>query len=142
MTKEEAISILDASRHSSEKVGTVEWNRALEKAVVFMQGVQDQEIGEADNLNHPKHADNVNHPKHYETGKFECIEVMEEIFGIRPTMSFCLLNAFKYLYRCMKKNNTVEDIEKGIWYLTRYLMLNKKITKPEEEEWPEGKMPF
>ena len=27
-------------------------------------------------------ADNVNHPAHYETGKFECIEVMLETQGV------------------------------------------------------------
>ena len=28
-------------------------------------------------------ADNVNHPAHYETGKFECIDVMVETQGSR-----------------------------------------------------------
>lgn len=27
-------------------------------------------------------ADNVNHPAHYETGKFECIDVMVETQGV------------------------------------------------------------
>ena len=29
-----------------------------------------------------KEHDNVNHPSHYETGKFECIDVMIETQGI------------------------------------------------------------
>lgn len=29
--------------------------------------------------------DNVNHPAHYETGKFECIEVMLETQGVEAT---------------------------------------------------------
>ena len=32
-----------------------------------------------------KEHDNVNHPSHYETGKFECIDVMIETQGIEAT---------------------------------------------------------
>ena len=28
-------------------------------------------------------SDNVNHPSHYETGKFECIDVMVETQGVQ-----------------------------------------------------------
>ena len=56
-------------------------------------------------------ADNVNHPSHYETGKFECIDVMVETQGIEATQAFCACNAFKYLYRHNKKNG-IEDIQK------------------------------
>ena len=34
--------------------------------------------------------DNVNHPAHYETGKFECIDVMIETQGVEATMNFCV----------------------------------------------------
>lgn len=67
--------------------------------------------------------DNVNHPAHYETGKFECIEVMTEVFGDEATQDFCLLNAFKYLYRCNHKNNKAEDIKKANWYINKYIEL-------------------
>ena len=40
--------------------------------------------------------DHVNHPCHYDTGKFECIEVMQETQGIEAVKSFCICNAFKY----------------------------------------------
>jgi hypothetical protein len=63
--------------------------------------------------------DPVNHPSHYETGKFECIEVMKEVFGIEAVQIFCQLNAFKYLYRCEHKANKEEDIKKANWYLTK-----------------------
>lgn len=68
----------------------------------------------------PKTADPVNHPSHYETGKFECIEVMKEIYGVEAVQNFCLLNAFKYLYRCENKNNKAEDIKKANWYLEKF----------------------
>lgn len=68
--------------------------------------------------------DVINHPKHYETGKFECIDVMTEAIGLEDTKGFCLCNAFKYKYRCCKKNKTpVEDVKKAIWYLNKFLEL-------------------
>ena len=70
-------------------------------------------------------ADNVYNPSHYATGKFECIDVMEEVFGIEAVKDFCICNAFKYLYRYKRKNGA-EDIEKAHWYLTRYLALEDK----------------
>lgn len=69
--------------------------------------------------------DNVNHPEHYETGKYECINVMEEALGIDAVKGFCLCNAFKYIYRCQRKNG-VEDIEKAQWYLDKYIELSKE----------------
>ena len=66
--------------------------------------------------------DNVNHPSHYETGKFECIEVMLEALGVEFVKHFCICNAFKYIYRHRKKNGD-EDIKKAIWYLNRYISL-------------------
>ena len=69
--------------------------------------------------------DMVNHPSHYETGKFECIEVMQEIFGTAAVCDFCKSNAFKYIYRMDRKNGT-EDVKKAIWYLNKYLELTEK----------------
>lgn len=71
--------------------------------------------------------DNVNHPPHYEAGNFECIDVMEEAIGIEQTKSFCLCNAFKYIFRCTKKHDTpIEDVKKANWYLTKYIELEEK----------------
>ena len=70
-------------------------------------------------------AENVNHPSHYETGKFECIEVMQEVFGTEAVQNFCVCNAFKYLYRHRRKNGK-EDIEKARWYINKYLELEEK----------------
>lgn len=66
--------------------------------------------------------DNVNHPSHYETGKYECIDVMIETQGIEAVKNFCICNAFKYLYRHENKNG-VEDVRKAKWYLDKYLEL-------------------
>jgi hypothetical protein len=64
----------------------------------------------------------VDHPSHYAGEKYECIEVMREVFGDEAVRHFCLLNAFKYLWRCGKKHESPdEDIKKDIWYLNKYL---------------------
>ena len=47
--------------------------------------------------------ENVNHPSHYNHGKLECIDIMEDVFGIDETKAFCKLNAFKYLVRAELK---------------------------------------
>lgn len=70
-----------------------------------------------------RHAgESVNHPSHYNQGKFECIDVMVETFGKEATQDFCLLNAFKYVWRTGEKNG-VEDVKKARWYLDKYLEL-------------------
>ena len=66
--------------------------------------------------------DPVNKPIHYAHGKYECIDVMCEIYGEDVVMDFCLCNAFKYLYRCMYKNG-VEDLKKAQWNLKKYTEL-------------------
>ena len=70
-------------------------------------------------------ADAVNHPGHYETGKFECIEVMQEALGIDAVKNFCICNAFKYLYRHKRKNG-LEDIKKAKWYIDKFLELSEE----------------
>lgn len=68
--------------------------------------------------------DNVNHPSHYETGSFECIDVMLETQGKETVKSFCLCNAFKYIYRHNNKNG-LEDIKKAKWYIDKYIELSE-----------------
>ena len=75
--------------------------------------------------------DLVNHPSHYETGKFECIDVMEEALGRDVVKGFCIGNAFKYLYRAKRKNG-LEDLKKARWYL------NKVISMEDEDATKEG----
>lgn len=66
--------------------------------------------------------DAVNHPDHYKSGNFECIDVMLETQGLEAVMDFCILNAFKYLYRHRNKNG-LEDIQKARWYLDKAIEL-------------------
>lgn len=70
----------------------------------------------------------VNHPNHYNQGQFECIAVMESIYGIEATMNFCLLCAFKYTWRTNDKDG-IQDIDKAIWYLKKYKELQERSQK-------------
>lgn len=61
--------------------------------------------------------DPVNHPSHYTSGcGFECIEMMEMVFGKEAVIDYCVVNAFKYIWRHKQKNGS-EDIAKAEWYL-------------------------
>lgn len=62
--------------------------------------------------------DNIN-PDHYKNQtSLECIESMELIFGYQKTFDFCLLNAWKYIWRWKNKNGK-EDLDKAKWYCER-----------------------
>lgn len=68
--------------------------------------------------------DLVNNPAHYHAGNYECIDVMLATQGKEAVMSFCLCNAFKYLYRHNGKG-ALFDIKKARWYLDKYIELNE-----------------
>ena len=74
-----------------------------------------------DVVNHPTQEE-INHPDRYAGGKFECIDVMLDVFGADAVKHFCILNAFKYIWRAEKKNG-VEDIKKAVWYLNKFIEL-------------------
>jgi hypothetical protein len=67
----------------------------------------------------PQESSAVNHPSHYNNGKYECLDVMIDVFGKEAVQTFCLLNAFKYVWRSKQKNG-MEDIQKANFYLTKY----------------------
>lgn len=70
--------------------------------------------------------DNVDSPKHYTDGKYECIEVMQDIWGVDMVKDFCLGNAFKYIWRSTKKNG-LEDLKKAKWYINKIIELSTDI---------------
>lgn len=69
--------------------------------------------------------DEINHPDHYADDQFECIDVMMATQGLDATQDFCILNAFKYLYRHRKKGG-IEDLKKADWYLQYAIGLEEK----------------
>lgn len=69
--------------------------------------------------------DEINHPAHYADDQFECIDVMLDTQGLDATQDFCILCAFKYLYRHRKKGG-IEDLKKAVWYLQYAIGLEDK----------------
>ena len=58
----------------------------------------------------------VHHPQHYggKDNPYEAIKVIEAW-----DLSFCLGNTVKYVARAGKKDDTVQELEKALWYLKR-----------------------
>lgn len=93
-------------------------NRQEELEDLFREGIA---------MDHRKtSSDKVNHPSHYCDGKIEVIEFIED-----KKLDFHLANAVKYICRAGKKEGALwsEDIEKAIWYLERYLIVNSAEDK-------------
>ena len=83
-----------------------------------------------------KKNDAVNHPAHYTQGGIECIEAMEVYFGKEAVEHYCLLNAWKYIWRYRDKGKPEEDLKKAAWYLNHYLGLNQTYPcfKPKSDK--------
>ena len=71
--------------------------------------------------------DNVNHPPHYKKGSIECIDAIEAALSFTEFKGYCKGQAFKYVWREDHKDANIEDIDKGIWYLTR--LRNKMVNR-------------
>lgn len=72
----------------------------------------------------------VNHSKHYTTGKIECIDYIED-----KEFGFHLGNAIKYITRAGIKSSAtkIEDLQKAVWYINRYIELIKKDYEYDED---------
>lgn len=70
----------------------------------------------------------IDHPSHYQSYNtafnIECIDAMRAAFGDEKVAIWCKLNAFKYNWRSSSKGGNI-DIGKAVWYLNKYLELNK-----------------
>lgn len=97
--------------------------KELEKIEEATRKIQDLSIPVTE------HYEEVNHPDHYNVYDVEVVDMMERIFGIEETMSWCKLNAFKYRMRAGEKpTSTLEkDIKKEKWCLNKYKELKSKI---------------
>ena len=70
----------------------------------------------------PEH-DPVKHPNHYCYGKFECVEVIQELTaGASGPEGFLLGNVIKYLWRYRRKNGA-EDLKKARRYIEMLIRL-------------------
>lgn len=89
------------------------------------QPVEDQPKAIKFELGKDREEQEINHPSHYADDQFECIEVMMDTQGLDATQDFCILNAFKYLYRHRKKGG-IKDLKKAKWYLEYAIDLEEK----------------
>ena len=74
----------------------------------------------------------INHPDRYAGGKYECIDVMQDVFGKEDVLSFCKLNAFKYIWR-EKQKNGVQDMKKAAWYINKYIEISEEPGESEKK---------
>jgi protein of unknwon function (DUF3310) len=79
--------------------------------------------------------DNIN-PEHYKTGKYECIDIIEEITkDLKGIDAVCTAKVLKYIWRWQRKNG-LEDLKKARWYLDKLINsveFEENVPKPKEE---------
>jgi hypothetical protein len=74
----------------------------------------------------PKSGDMVEHPPHYNAGKYEVIDVIDDVLssleraGASGFETYCIGNVLKYVMRYRHKNG-VEDLKKAVWYAKRVI---------------------
>lgn len=81
------------------------------------------------------HNDMVNHPSHYTSGRFEVIDYIIQEYG----WDFLPQNVIKYISRAglksdpnmTKDEKKLEDLQKALWYLDKYI---DELTKPHYYE--------
>lgn len=66
----------------------------------------------------------INHPQRYggEHNPYEAIKVIEAW-----DLGFNLGNVAKYIARCGKKDDEIQELEKAAWYLNREIQNRKKL---------------
>lgn len=66
---------------------------------------------------------NVHHPPCYNQGSIECTDIIRAITAcMNPYEAFLTGRAIECIWRCnLLKSNSVEDIEKAIWYLNKII---------------------
>ncbi len=72
-------------------------------------------------------SDPINHPPHYTGGGIECIDAMIAAQGIPAVINYCRCAAFKYLWRGGKKDDTVQDLRKSVWYIEKEIELRGRL---------------
>lgn len=70
----------------------------------------------------------VNSPAHYKQGKFETIDVIEDIVQHYddPVVAGLIWQVLKYISRSPHKGNQQQDLQKAEFYLRR--AINKSVT--------------
>jgi Protein of unknwon function (DUF3310) len=110
-------------KEASEYEAQVKWIQELEARLAKQEAEAKQaDVGPSttDQLGNPiTPVDMVNHPNHYTYGKFEVIEIIEEVTKAYDDayMGYCIGNAQKYIARAPHKGTKKQDLEKARKYL-------------------------
>ena len=72
--------------------------------------------------------DMVNKPPHYLMGDIECIDAIEASMSREAFKGYCKGQVERYLWRYEKKEDPLQDVEKGLFYLQR---LKKKLIEEQ-----------
>lgn len=77
----------------------------------------------------------IKHPEHYggKNNPYEAIKVIEAW-----ELGFNLGNTVKYISRAGKKDDTLQELEKAVWYLKREIKKYKKNAKKNTREGRRG----
>lgn len=75
--------------------------------------------------------DEVNKPKHYNQGKYEVIDIIEDITrDMTGVEAVCVANIVKYIARYRNKNG-ITDVKKAIWYANKLVDVLKEREETE-----------
>jgi len=72
--------------------------------------------------------DPVNHPPHHTSSpaRCKCCGQPIECIDVTEDLPFCIGNVIKYLWRADHKGDPIENLEKGLWYLTCEIQRRKR----------------
>jgi hypothetical protein len=77
--------------------------------------------------------DEVNNPKHYTSGKIEALDIIEDTTkDLDGLEAFAIGSAFKYLVRFNKKNDSIKDLQKAVFYINKVIFERLKKIKEEK----------
>ncbi len=118
-TRTPIVEFSDNNINTTEKISE-------QKNIEINQKIKQQKKEIENTIFNTQNLDMVQHPNHYGAGNgLQCIEAMLQTFGKYTLMSFCKLNAFKYIWRSDHKGKESQDLEKAQRYLEYWQILNK-----------------
>lgn len=119
-----SIIILSMEESSQKQLALANLN-TIDKEIAELEKIQKYTRASATSTKEESQKEMINHPPHYKNGNIECIEAMIDVFGKHKVAAFCELNAFKYQWRANNKGTDIQDKKKAIWYLNKYIELDK-----------------
>lgn len=116
------------TEENSERYFTLNKLKVIEEEITELEKIQNyNKVSTTSIKEKESQKEMVNHPPHYKNGNIECIDIMINVFGKHKVAAFCELNAFKYQWRANNKGTDIQDKKKAIWYLNKYIEIDKEV---------------